>query len=156
MVKIRRMNENDVDFVAQLAILANPYVDASSYRGHIVEELREYPDLSFVAENEEGMILGYVQGEVHGDIGLLEDLAVSESHQGRGIGTLLLKREIEAMKGKGAKIIRAEVHYKCAGAIPFYYKFGFRIAGSIQDLFGAGQDAIILKLEIQKGQLDSP
>ena len=118
MVRIRCMNESDVDFVAQLAILANPYADASSYRKHIVEELREYPALSFVAENEEGVILGYAQGEVHGDIGVLEDLAVSESHQGRGIGTLLLKREIEAMKGMGARIIRAEVHYKCAGGDP--------------------------------------
>jgi len=62
---------------------------------------------------------------------------------------MLLKEELKALRLRGAKIIIAEVHYKCASAIPFYYKHKFRIIGSIQDHFGIGHDAIILKRELK-------
>ena len=83
---------------------------------------------------------------------VLEDIAVSENWQRKGVGRKLLEKEIEMLKEKGVKIVRAEVHYECAEAIPFYYKFGFRISGFEQDCFGIGQDAIILKLELRKNE----
>jgi ribosomal protein S18 acetylase RimI-like enzyme len=55
---------------------------------------------------------------------------------------------VAVMDGRVVGYVQADVHYKCASAIPFYYKFGFRIAGFQQDYFGAGHDAIILKLEL--------
>ena len=54
--------------------------------------------------------------------------------------------ELQVLKRKKVKLVFAEVHYKCASAVPFYYKFGFRIVGFQQDYFGVGHDAIILKL----------
>ena len=83
---------------------------------------------------------------------VLEDIAVSENWQRKGVGRKLLEKEIEMLKEKGVKIVRAEVHYECAEAIPFYYKFGFRISGFEQDYFGIGQDAIILKLELRENE----
>ena len=41
--------------------------------------------------------------------------------------------------------MKAEVHYKCASAIPFYYKHGFRMVGFSQNYFGLGHDAMILQ-----------
>ena len=76
----------------------------------------------------------------------LEDLAVAEEYQGKGIGTQLLSVELEAMKRRGSKIVISEVHYKNAKAIPFYYRHGFRLSGCAQDFFGIGHDAIMLKL----------
>jgi len=144
-VTIRRMRESDLSVVSELAMLANPHAIKKKYNKHIIDELRKNPDLSFVA-TENGKIIGYVQAHVRDDEGVLEDIAVAKEYQGKGVGKYLLNKELKALKLKGTKIVRAEVHYKCASAIPFYYKHGFRITGFVQDFLGIGHDAITLKL----------
>lgn len=144
-VVIRSMCEDDLETASDLAMLANPHAEKEKYREHIIHELRDNPDLSFVAVSGE-KVVGYVQGDIRGFTATLEDLAVSEKHQKQGIGTQLLSAELKAMKKRQSKIVIAEVHYKNADAIPFYYKHGFRLSGCAQDFFGIGHDAIILKL----------
>lgn len=142
------MHRSDLDTVSELALLANPFTTKKKYRKHLLDELEENPDLSFVvAENRK--IVGYVQAEVRNDQAVLEDIAVANEHQGQGIGKRLLDKELKALKRKGARTVLAEVHYKCASAIPFYYKHNFRITRFVQDYFGTGHDTIILKLLLQ-------
>ena len=142
------MRKSDLDVVSELAMLANPHAVKEKYYKHILDELKENPELSFVAV-EDGKVVGYAQAQVYKGKAILEDIAVAEKQQRRGIGKHLLERELKALKSKGAKIVLAEVHYKCASAIPFYYKHGFRITGFVQDYFGVGHDTIILKLTFQ-------
>jgi len=139
------MGEDDLKIVSELAMLANPHAEKEKYRDHILDELRSNPDLSFVAVSSE-KVVGYVQGEIRGAIATLEDLAVAKEYQNKGIGTQLLNVDLEALKKRGSKIVIAEVHYRNAEAIPFYYKHGFRLSGCAQDFFGIDHDAIILKL----------
>ncbi|RLI22476.1 hypothetical protein DRO54_01060 [Candidatus Bathyarchaeota archaeon] len=151
-VKIRPMREEDVEKVAELAILANPFAEKEAYKRHLLDEFRQNPELSIVAVDDKDEVIGYAQADIHGEIAVLEDIAVAKNWQRKGVGKRLLKKEIEMLRKKGAKIVRAEVHYKCAEAIPFYYKFGFRISGFEQDYFGIGHDAIILKLELAENE----
>ena len=144
-VVIRPMREEDLETVSELAMLANPHATKEKYREHVSDELKENPDLAFVAVHGD-KVVGYVQGDTRGSMTTLEDLAVANNYQGKGIGKQLLKTELEALKKKGAKIVFAEVHYKNARAIPFYYRHGFRISGFLQDYFGVGHDTIVLKL----------
>ncbi|MDI6846617.1 MAG: GNAT family N-acetyltransferase [Candidatus Bathyarchaeia archaeon] len=147
-IVIRKMRRSDLDAVSELAMLANPHATKEKYCKHILDELRKNPDLSFVAV-ENGKVVGYVQADIHNDEAVLEDIAVAKEYQMKGIGKRLLNKELKALKRKGAKIVLAEVHYKCASAIPFYYKHNFRITGFVQDFFGIGHDTIILKLVLQ-------
>jgi ribosomal protein S18 acetylase RimI-like enzyme len=135
----------DLDVVSELAMLANPHAIKKNYKKLILDELKENPDLSFVS-TEDGKVVGYVLADIHDDDAMLEDIAVSEKHQGRGIGKRLLDKELIALKHKKVKTVRAEVHYKCASAIPFYYKHNFRMTEVVHDHFGRGHDAIILKM----------
>ena len=151
-VKIRPMRKEDIEAVSELAMLANPFADKETYKKHLLDELELNPELSIVAVNEKDEVIGYAQADVHGKMAVLEDIAVSRDWQRKGVGRKLLEKEIEMLKEKEVKIVRAEVHYKCAEAIPFYYRFGFRISGFEQDYFGIGQDAIILKLELRKNE----
>ncbi len=139
------MREDDMEIVSEIAMLANPHAEKEKYREHIVDELRSNADLSFVAVSGE-KVVGYVQGDIRGAMATLEDLAVAKEYQNKGVGSQLLSVELEALKKRGSKIVIAEVHYKNAEAIPFYYKHGFRLSGCAQDFFGIGHDAIILKL----------
>jgi len=139
------MREEDIEIVSEIAMLANPHAEKEKYREHVLDELRSNPDLSFVAVSGE-KVVGYVQGDIRGAMATLEDLAVAKEYQNKGIGSQLLSVELGALKKTGSKIVIAEVHYKNAEAIPFYYKHGFRLSGCAQDFFGIGHDAIILKL----------
>ncbi|MDH5783944.1 MAG: GNAT family N-acetyltransferase [Candidatus Bathyarchaeota archaeon] len=144
-IVIQSMREEDLEIVSELAVLANPHATKEKYREHVADELKENPDLAFVAVDDD-KVVGYVQGDTRGSMTTLEDLAVAKGYQGKGVGKQLLKTELEALKKRGAKIVFAEVHYKNARAIPFYYMHGFRISGFLQDYFGIGHDAIVLKL----------
>ena len=134
-----------MEIVSKLAMLANPHATEEKYREHVVDELKENPDLAFVAVDNDNVVV-FVQGDTRGSMTTLEDLAVAKNYQGKGIGTQLLKTELKALKRRGATLVFAEVHYANARAIPFYYIHGFRISGFLQDYFGIGHDAIILKL----------
>ena len=147
---VRKMLEDDLPVVSELAMLANPHAVKEKYREHIVAELRNNPDLSFVA-TVEGKVVGYVQAEVcDNEEALLEDIAVAKEWQERGVGKRLLNKEVVVLRQKGAQLLLAEVHHKCASAIPFYYKHDFRISGFSQDYFGIGHDAVILKRILRK------
>jgi len=139
------MREDDLEIVSELAMLANPHAKKETYRKHVADELKENPDLAFVAVAGE-KVVGYVQGDTRGLMTTVEDLAVAKNYQEKGIGNQLIKSELEALRARDAKIVMAEVHYQNAQAIPFYYKYGFRICGCLQDYFGIGHDAIMLKL----------
>jgi ribosomal-protein-alanine N-acetyltransferase len=147
-VVIRKMQEKDLEAVSELAMLANPHAIKEKYLKHIVDELRENVDLSFVAV-ENGKVVGYAQAEAHNDEAVLEDIAVAKEYQGKGIGKRLLAKELKALKLKEARAVLAEVHYECASAIPFYYKNDFRMIGFVQDYFGIGHDAMMLKRILQ-------
>jgi ribosomal protein S18 acetylase RimI-like enzyme len=120
-------------------MLANPHAEKAKYRTHLEEELRGNPGMAFVAV-EDAKVVGYVMGAVHGSYAVLEDIAVDEAHQHRGIGTMLLEAELKASKSAASKII----------AIPFYYEHGFRISGVCRNFFGLGHDAVILELLLSK------
>ena len=148
-IVVRRMRKADLPVVSELSMLANPHAEKAKYRTHLEEELRGNPGMAFVAV-EDAKVVGYVMGAVHGSYAVLEDIAVDEAHQHRGIGTMLLEAELKASKSAASKIIVAQVHYKCASAIPFYYEHGFRISGVCRNFFGLGHDAVILELLLSK------
>jgi GNAT superfamily N-acetyltransferase len=91
-------------------------------------ESTTYPRLCFTAL-EGSKIIGAISGCVHEDreTGIIDDIAVHPSRWRRSIGSALLKRQIREVKRMGTEEIVAEVHYKCASALPFYYKCGFRM-----------------------------
>lgn len=147
-VTIRKMQMKDLAAVSELAMIANPHATKEKYKEHVLSELRENPDLSPVATDDR-KVVGYVQADIQENSAVLEDIAVAEQYQKKGLGKTLLNEEIEALKRKGAKTVLAEVHYLCASAVPFYYRHSFRIVGFVQDYFGIGHDALILKLVLQ-------
>jgi len=152
MISIRSMKESDLEKIAKLAVLANPHARDKNRPDRVTEEymknirywLENFSELAFIAEEDE-KVVGYVAGEVIGKIGIIEDIAVARTHQGRGIGSMLMKKELNALKAKGAEVAMVEVHYKNSAAVPFYYGFKFRISGFMRNRFGFGHDAIILE-----------
>ena len=78
-IVIRPMHEEDLEVVSELAMLANPHATKEKYREHVVDELKENPELSFVAVHDD-KVVGYVQGDTRGSMTTLEDLAVAKDY----------------------------------------------------------------------------
>ncbi len=148
--KIRLMRAEDLEIVSQLYELANPFTTAEHIRKWTTQNLATCPRLCHTALKG-SEIIGATSGHVHekGKTGILDDIAVHPSHWKRGIGSALLRKQIREFKRMGTEEIVAQVHYKCSSALPFYYRYGFRMEKVVLDMFGLGEDGIIIKLKLK-------
>ena len=90
----------------------------------------------------------------------IKNIAVKEAHQGKGIGSLLLRDAKEKSKSKGAKKLLIGTGNSSVGQLYLYQKAGFRITGIKPDFFTENyeetiwengilcRDMIILTMEI--------
>lgn len=142
-MQIRTANMEDVEQLRHL--YAELETDAVRYQPeHFTMGFRSNDFFRSIFENEEQEILvadanGKVIGFSHvmilkqKDIACLkpqtviyiQDLDVSESERGKGVGTLLLKASRAYGKRKGADFIRMQVFPQNADGIRFYEKNGF-------------------------------
>jgi ribosomal protein S18 acetylase RimI-like enzyme len=65
----------------------------------------------------------------------IKNIAVEESFQGKGIGTILLNDAVEKAKMKGLKKIIIGTGNSSVGQLYLYQKVGFRITGIERDFF---------------------
>lgn len=65
----------------------------------------------------------------------IKNIAVSEKHQGRGIGTALLNHAIENARVLGVQTLVIGTGNSSIGQLHLYQKLGFRITGIKKDLF---------------------
>ena len=80
---------------------------------------------------------------------VIQDIAVDEKSRGKGIGSKLIKCLIEKLRKDNINRIKLWVHWTDARAIPFYYKYGFRMkrimrTRKMKDV-PDGEDIIILE-----------
>ena len=85
-IRIRPTRMEDIEKVAEFAMLANPFAEKEEYKKHLIEELRLNPELSVVAVNGKDEVIGYMQTNI------LEDIAVYEGWQGKGVNGKLLEQ----------------------------------------------------------------
>ncbi|HYK71903.1 MAG TPA: GNAT family N-acetyltransferase [Pseudoneobacillus sp.] len=125
-MKIRQLHKNEIPPM-NLLLLADPsrkLIEDYLKRGECI-----------VAENE-GVIVGvYVLLPTRPDTVELVNIAVSETHQGNGIGKHLVMDAIQTSKSMGYKIIEVGTGNSSIGQLALYQKCGFRIIGVDIDFF---------------------
>lgn len=93
-------------------------------------------------------VIAFVDGyTVHDEADLLL-LVVKKDFRRKGFGELLLKTFIDDVKEKNVKNVFLEVSETNIPAISLYKKYGFKIYGKRKDYYGKGQNAILMKLEL--------
>ena len=111
--------------------------------GHIIET---DPGGSWIAEVG-GLVVGYAQGFVRGDIWFLAQLFVTPEVHGGGVGRELLRLAMEHGRGQGARIFSvvsstspvAQALYMRAGM--FARGVGYRVRGSVAPLLALPEAA---------------
>lgn len=89
----------------------------------------------YIAE-EASVIYGvYVLTPVDSNIAEIKNIAVGESHQGKGIGSLLLRHAEDMAREKGYKTLIIGTGNSSIGQLYLYQKMGFEICGIKKDFF---------------------
>jgi len=83
-----------------------------------------------------GLTLGcYVLFSVDDETVEIKNISIHADHQGKGIGTLLLKDAMEKAKSRGFKKVIIGTGNSSVGQLYLYQKVGFRITSIISDFF---------------------
>jgi len=150
---IRPMDEADLPEVAAIeeATFPNPW-PPRLLRHELVEN--EYCH-SFAVE-EDGGVVGYAYLWIIFEQAHLVNMAIRESHRGRGIGERLLVHLLRYAELNSAELIHLEVRVTNEAAIGLYEKHGFRALGGSANFYSDGADALLMVRELpppgRKGQ----
>jgi len=74
----------------------------------------------------------------------LHFLSVSQSEQGKGIGSALLEEAEKMSRNHEKNLIYLYVHQKNKKAVNFYLKQGFNFSGIFLDKYGEGENALLM------------
>lgn len=117
---------DDYDAVYALWRDAGPGVELrpSDRREEVAKKLMRDPDLFLVAEVDR-CIVGIMMGAWDGRRGWLHHLTVDTAHQGRGIGTALVREVEERLKAKGCLKVNLLVRRNSEAARRLYARLGY-------------------------------
>ncbi|MBT2639398.1 GNAT family N-acetyltransferase [Bacillus sp. ISL-39] len=106
--------------------------------------------LCYVMESENGDTTGViVLVPVSNHTIEIMNLAVDESHQGRGLGTLLIEHAIQTAVEEGYKKVEIGTGNSSINQLALYQKVGFRITGIDHDFFIRNYEEPIFENGIQ-------
>lgn len=119
---IRHAEPKDLPAIRQL-LRSLPGVWQDSWREDVLERaIDSARDLAFVA-HEDGRIVGFASAHDVGFRAYLSELAVSESHQRKGIGAQLVHRVEAELAARRCAVLIADIY---PPAEPFYRELGWR------------------------------
>jgi [ribosomal protein S18]-alanine N-acetyltransferase len=100
----------------------------------------------YIVAEAEGAILGYAGVMTVGDDADVQTIAVAPEAQGRGIGRLLLRSLLRTARERGCLQLFLEVRSDNEAALGLYAREGFAPMGRRRDYYGAGVDAVTMRL----------
>lgn len=139
--RIRQVQDTDLERVAEIEAECFPAAEAASYE-EFLERFQSCRKSFFVAENEDGKLLGFCNGcstdsdelsddlyhdtsrhDENGAYQMIFGLDTLPAYQGQGVGNALMHHMIESARrrGKKAVILTCKEHM-----IPFYEKIGYQ------------------------------
>lgn len=119
-----------------------------SYQAFLQELKNDYSYL-WVVKGHKAEIVGFICFWLIFDEAHILNVAIKKGFQGKGIGSLLVKKAIAFVQKKGAKWVRLEVRITNKKATSFYKNLGFKnIMVRPGYYFDTGEDALVMELEL--------
>jgi len=86
------------------------------------------PEASFMALDGQGLPCGFlISSRISAKAGMIPQIAVHPSYQGRGVGNTLMRLSFEQLKSLGLQTVSLTVTKKNRRAFEWYQRLGFRI-----------------------------
>lgn len=97
---------------------------------------------TFLVTKEDEEVIGYIIGYLRdNDEGHIMSVAIDPDYRGKGIGTKLIREDMERLKEKGADRIGLEVRVSNNKAIKLYEGMNFHKTKRVKDYYQNGEDA---------------
>lgn len=145
---IRRYHEDDLAFIYEIEELC--FSPDEQYTARHLEMLGEFQIYSFLVAEMNNRIIGYTVGVIkstkEGPMGHIVSIAVHPNYRRRGIGLGLVNELMGQLKDAGASYFRLEVKKTNKVARNMYRKLGFVESYILRNYYGAGKDAIVMKM----------
>ena len=149
MVVLRMAVEADLEVIHRIELSVYPTAWTMNFFRLMLSLSGE---LFLVALND-GELIGYTVGELNkmgtvADpkiVGHVLNVAVTEEHQGGGVGTLLMDELELRLQGKGAEVAYLEVRESNAGAQVMYRKRGYQYVRTSKGYYGDEDGYIMMK-----------
>jgi ribosomal-protein-alanine N-acetyltransferase len=130
-------------YAVERACFHDPYTD------RLLNELIKTRQEQFFVAADDGEIIGYAVGSANGKEGHIVSVAVDPRHRRKQVGTTLVSAVTASLTAEGIRQIQLEVRKGNAGAIAFYERMGYRIFSEIRHYYNDGEDAWILRRQVQ-------
>jgi predicted N-acetyltransferase YhbS len=128
-IKIRLMKAGDFDAVVRIDEKVTKASRPDYYRQKFEKlvQSKDYVPTSLVAEKEDGMLVGFVMGELYiGEYGIsqekatLDSLGVDPDYRHKGIGELLIIELLDHLKNLGVEKVNTLVDWNDSRLIQFF------------------------------------
>jgi len=137
--------------VESIAALEQNYFSMPWSRQMIADELDNEFALYYVAENEQGEVVGYSGMHTIIDEAYITNVAVDEKYRRQGIASRLIEKIIEISNESKFLRITLEVRRSNTGAIALYERHGFLVAGLRKGYYSApAEDGYVMLLELSQ------
>ncbi|HEX8371034.1 MAG TPA: ribosomal protein S18-alanine N-acetyltransferase [Pyrinomonadaceae bacterium] len=146
-LRFRQMIVEDIPAV--LKIERECFLSSWSFEGYKNELLRD--DSKAIIAEMNGEVIGFIAARLITSVneGEILNIAVRQTFQNKGIGTLLLKETIEFLESKKIESVWLEVRKSNFAAQDFYRKNGFAFGGERKNFYtNPPEDAFVMKLNL--------
>ena len=152
-LSVREARNEDIDRIIEIE---RSWVHLSHWSLDAYHRLIEEDSFtsSLVAETEQidgdPEIAGFVIFHVADRISEIYNIAVDNIHARLGVGTSLMHRVIQLSRDQGARKLMLEVRKSNQGAIGFYNRFGFSLAGERHNYYSNPlEDAHVMERDLR-------
>lgn len=138
---IRKMNHNDIEFVAQLEkeCFSRPWSKQS-----LKKEI-DNPNSLFLVHEEKQKVIGYIGLYLIAEEADITNIAISESYRGKGYGRKLLTEAMNQVFSGDYHAVTLEVRKSNLAAIHLYQSMGFKVEGIRKNFYDfPTEDAYIM------------
>lgn len=151
---IHQMTSGDLDEVTAIESVSFP---RPWTREHFIAELNSPHSYPLVARTADGMVAGYICPTLVLDEGEILDVAVRLDCRGKGVGAALVRRAIDDLAARGARVVCLEVRVSNLPAVALYQRLGFRETGRRRRYYENGEDAILMEhtIDDSEGRADA-
>ena len=149
MVVLRVAVEDDLEVIQGIELSVYP----TAWTMNFFRLMLSLSGELFLVALDDGELIGYTVGELNkmgtvADpkiVGHVLNVAVTEEHQGGGVGTLLMDELELRLQGKGAEVAYLEVRESNAGAQAMYRKRGYQYVRTSKEYYGDEDGYIMMK-----------
>jgi len=102
---------------------------------------------SFVAEGEDGELLGFVCGflsQTADDEAYIHFVGVTPDQRGEGLGRALYERFFDEVRAHGRTVVRCVTSPVNQNSVAFHEALGFEMDRVVEDYDGPGEDRVLL------------